>query len=110
MFRINSVEPSIYKNPHFARVVVLFPLCKLYLLWLGDILMLSLFSVSIMKLLTKILLVLGVRVGIQLIFQSIGGDVVSAGSLADAVQEKIYTYNSILNILYLALWPALTLA
>lgn len=72
--------------------------------------MLSLFSVSIMKLLTKILLVLGVRVGIQLIFQSIGGDVVSAGSLADAVQEKIYTYNSILNILYLALRPALTLA
>lgn len=47
---------------------------------------------------------------IQAILVGFGFDSTFADNLGDAIQEKVYTYNSILNVLYLLLRPALTLA
>gem|GEM_PF-4943823 len=40
----------------------------------------------------------------------LGVDTVAAATLSEYVQDKIYIYNSILNGIYLLIWPALALA
>ena len=60
--------------------------------------------------LTKIVAVLAIWVGIQIFFWMLGVDTVAAATLSEYVQDKIYIYNSILNGIYLLIWPALALA
>lgn len=60
--------------------------------------------------LTKIVAIVAIWWGIQLFFWLLGVDSVAAATLSEYVQDKIYIYNSILNGLYLLIWPALALA
>lgn len=60
--------------------------------------------------LTKIITIVAIWGGMQIFFWLLGVDSVAAATLSEYVQDKIYIYNSILNGLYLLIWPALALA
>lgn len=59
---------------------------------------------------TKIVSIIAIWAAIQVFFWLLGVDSVAAATLSEYVQDKIYVYNSILNGLYLLIWPALALA
>lgn len=104
---------SIYKNTFFASVVLVFIVNRLLILGAESILkyfILGIISMHRSSFLTKIVAIIAIWGGIQVFFWLLGVDSVAAATLSSYVQDKIYIYNSILNGLYLLIWPALALA